>query len=803
MIRKFRYFIFKYHFASFLFDIGATLLVLLILILSFTNVIKFDCDFQNADIILIVLPTILTIISIILQFRRERIYGVSTKDFNKLRGSFYFDFLHIIIIFLMLNLVFLLAKIFNNNTSSLIIVLDFIGFAYCFIFALQEVPILTMNDKYLYRVIKKAYKFNKLDFILGYANKQNTLETILLYMTLNEGIVLTYDCLKEENNVPYNSNLFDNLMSIQNRFFWNIIENEGAIKAGIYDNDMDISLEKNINSAFNNIYVLTSLDKSKNYFLLFPGIDKTYHLTRLTFSLHKICNDVFDLIKKESSWMNRIIFSFIQSCCSAETRDLNYPYILQMAINTIKEGDLWFYSFLRDNEFCSSAIFSYDQCDIGLFLSLLLYFVYKNGDFLNDKKEELSNFIKEKSKGLNSFDATWSKSLNYMLSQIKIDSNFVLRLLNIYNLVNEGTYNFLVSHNDCRFVDSDKEFNEAFIINLCLEIIILGRNFNYCDSNVLNEILDLISQKYENVVLDIISQKWLDSNGHFCNLDSHFEFLKFYNLSHPSDYKNVYFHKDYEQVLFNFLNGRRKRKLQEKTSTCFDNADLASIKNHLILSLSNQINTLPCFNEKLKDANFCKSYFFPINSEIYQIDSILDFLSSNLKEEIKRLIRNEIDNSLDRKTIEGQSLTDDTIKEFLDFGAINQSCKYKDLMEISEDVRKNIFDLKNNSDGLIPNGVFWKDKFLEFCVEINKEKSFARFLEDNEVNKIIDESYKIVNGAYFYNEYSNDNTKGILLSRQELFDIVKKKNIFMVIFFELKIKIDKSKYLAYSFSLKK
>lgn len=795
-IRKFRYFAYKYHFLSFLFDVGVTSLILLILILSLTNVIKFDCDFQNADIILIVLPTILTIISIILQFRREKIYGVSTKDFNKLRGSFYFDFLHIIIIFLMLNLVFLFAKIINDNTSGLIITLDFIAFAYCLIFALQEVPILTMNDKYLYRVIKKAYKFNKPDFILGYANKQNTLETVLLFMTLNDGIVLTYDCLKEENNVSYNSNLFDNLMSIQNRFFWGIIENEGAIKAEIYDNDMDIPLEKSINSAFSNIHILTSSDKSKNYNSLFSGIDKTYHLTRLTFSLHKICNVVFNLKKKETSWINRIIFSFIQSCFSAETRDLNYPYILQMAINTIKEGDLWFYAALRDNNYYSSAIFSYEHCDIGLFLSLLLYFIYKNGNLPYAKKEELSNFVSEKSKGLNSFDATWSKSLNYMLMQIKVDSSFVFRLLRIYELVNEGTYDFLISHSGCGFVDSEKEFNKYFIINLCLEIAILGHNF--CNANALKEILDSISKKYKNTLLDVISQKWLDTSENFPNLESHFDFLKFYGLTCSSNYKINEFYKEYRQVLFDFLNNKRKRELQEKTNDCFDNVNLTNIKEHLISSLNEQINTLPYFNKKLQNTNFCRSYFFPINSEVYQIESIIDFLSSNLKEEIKRLIRNEINKSLDRKIIDGRSLTDETIKDFLEFGATNQSCKYNDLMEISESSKEKIGKLKNEYNGLIPPGVFWKDNFVEFCVNINQEKSHVRFLEDNEVNSIIDESFKMVNGAYFYNEFSNDDTKGILLSRQELFDVLKKKKIFIMVYFELKLKINNDLYLAYS-----
>lgn len=153
----------------------------------------------------------------------------------------------------MLNLTYLFAKIFDNTILK--ITLDCVGFVYSLIFAYQEIPALTMNDKYLKKIIKRAYKFIKPNFILGSADKRNSLETILLFLTLNDGVILTYNFLKKKNDDLFNSNLFDALMSIQNRYFWNVIENEGAIKAGIYENDLEISLEKNINSAFNNIYI--------------------------------------------------------------------------------------------------------------------------------------------------------------------------------------------------------------------------------------------------------------------------------------------------------------------------------------------------------------------------------------------------------------------------------------------------------------------------------------------------------------------------------------------------------------------
>ena len=471
---------------------------------------------------------------------------------------------------------------------------------------------------------------------------------------------------------------------------------------------------------------------------------------------------------------------------------------MQMALNSIKEGDLWFYAALRDNEYYSSAIFSFENCDIGLFLSILLFFIYKNSDLTNDKKENLLLFVNEKSKGFNSFDTTWSKSFGYMLNRTKIDSNFISRLLDVYKLIDVGTYDYLLSHD----INSAKEFNEEFIINISLEIFLSGYYYNFYNLDIFNETLNRLSEEYEDSVLNVISQKWLDSSGKLIKLDSRFDFLKFYNLTCFSDFEHTELGKEFEQVLFQFLNNKRKIELKKKTS---GKNDITKIKEHLISSLRKQIHRLPHFKEKLEESYCSKDYHFPINLEIEpaESESNIDFLSSHLKEEIKRLIKNKVNELIKRKEIQEESLTDLSIKPFLDFGATNQTCEYSDVEGISEKVRNALMKIENDNNGLIPTGVFYKEGFLEFCVDINQEKSFVRFLDDNEVNRIIDESYKIVNGAYFYNEYSNDDTKGILLNRQELFDIIKKKRIFIVVYFKLKLKIDETKYLAYSLSKRK
>ena len=73
---KLRNCLYKYHIASISFDIMVLGAIILIIYLSTQEVINYSCNFQDPDIILIVLPTLLTIISIILQFRRERKYMV-------------------------------------------------------------------------------------------------------------------------------------------------------------------------------------------------------------------------------------------------------------------------------------------------------------------------------------------------------------------------------------------------------------------------------------------------------------------------------------------------------------------------------------------------------------------------------------------------------------------------------------------------------------------------------------------------------------------------------------------------------
>ena len=65
--------------------------------------------------------------------------------------------------------------------------------------------------------------------------------------------------------------------------------------------------------------------------------------------------------------------------------------------------------------------------------------------------------------------------------------------------------------------------------------------------------------------------------------------------------------------------------------------------------------------------------------------------------------------------------------------------------------------IKNNSIGLN----------IEYCDDL----SSIRKLNNDEINKIIDRDYQLINGFYKYTEYSNSK-KSVILTREQIFDII-------------------------------
>lgn len=168
------------------------------LLLSNINIPE-EISNEAAEIILVMLPMIFTIITIALSLPSEKIYGVSAMKFRRIRSGINISFLEMVLITVLLFALYTVFKIFN--CLSLIWALDFIALFYSVWFVIQEIPILTHKNGCIIKIIKKAWSSNNAN-ALAFGNNSigADLNGIVQKIVLENGIVFAYNTLKSSKN---------------------------------------------------------------------------------------------------------------------------------------------------------------------------------------------------------------------------------------------------------------------------------------------------------------------------------------------------------------------------------------------------------------------------------------------------------------------------------------------------------------------------------------------------------------------------------------------------------------------------
>lgn len=102
-------------------------------------------NFIIADIVVVLLPTIITVHSISLSLSKEKIRGTESNNFNLLRNGWYYSFLWMLCTVITIFFVNSLCAFFELKIA--VIAIDVIALFYNFHFAIQEIPVLTKNEK--------------------------------------------------------------------------------------------------------------------------------------------------------------------------------------------------------------------------------------------------------------------------------------------------------------------------------------------------------------------------------------------------------------------------------------------------------------------------------------------------------------------------------------------------------------------------------------------------------------------------------------------------------------------------------
>ncbi|MFA7100559.1 MAG: hypothetical protein WC196_02200 [Bacilli bacterium] len=169
-------------------------------------------------IITILLPTVITIISISLTLYRQNVCGVKGVRFNKLRIGFHYEFVQMISI--MIAIIALYAFLSFFHLKYCIVCLDFISLSYVTFFSFTEIPLLAQQDKAVYGVINDAFTYYIIDEdhqTLEYGEERLILNEVLTNQIFSLDIQTVYSLLKTGNKEE--PRLLIHLFRLEEKFF--------------------------------------------------------------------------------------------------------------------------------------------------------------------------------------------------------------------------------------------------------------------------------------------------------------------------------------------------------------------------------------------------------------------------------------------------------------------------------------------------------------------------------------------------------------------------------------------------------
>ena len=755
----------------------------MIFFLEISNIISSDISDLPiaADVIIVLLPTIITVVSIVLSLTREKIYGVTFNDFNRLRGFWFYSFIHMIGCLIAIFSLFTICSAFNSTVS--IYLIDAIAVFYSAYFSIQEIPVLIGNKTRIGKILKNRYKKRDTSDLLGRQETERILIRVIENIILTEGLKTAYKTLLDKKDNKYNGILLNNLLDIQNRYFWDANDDIEFIKSNINGVYREIDISVAIENGFNNLKDLLKFDKDFDYKNIVSEEDETYQLTRSLFSLYRICESN-KLVNKENKKLKDIANCILyQRYASDKDETKPYSFIALMAINTLPAGETWFLKSLRDGDSSAFLLFSIDEQPIGLFLSILIAYIVK---VFPGSKEKLDTFINEPLQGLNNDGRSWKQHIETSIERANAFElkNSLTSLLQIYDSIKSSYFeNVFIKENG--IIHDYYGFTKEYIFNAWIEIVLFSYCFQLTDNEVRKEI-ESLSDEEKEMLACYLPKRWIQDGK--LKHDSMLEFLSIFG---DDSYKasETWHNNKIIGVFVEFHNAFFKKKINAKILKT--SADLLSIKEKFAAQFA-KIQRDEFFDEEIDLSNE-KLLSYSIRIDGYEFESLVDSYAKSLENSISYSLRKMI---LDISSKKGILEIDDYVLDDKTIARIKQIVPsfMSENNYLTYD-KKDFQHLRVSNSAILPSNFFGAEKSVSFNIQLDDEKTIVRRLTNDEIEKIIEKEYSLINGLYKFSEYGNDETRSILVTKDELMSYLAKKIIFAVLVFRVKVVLKDGQYL--------
>ncbi len=752
-------------------------------ILELAKRINFRIDLNpTAELIIVLLPTVITVISIVLSLMKEKIYSVSLNDFNRLRGSWFYNFLHMIICTIIIFVLYTVCCIFALKYS--IVALDLVAIFFCFYFSIQEIPILLHNERIISRIIRKRFKKRDGTYYLGSQRNERCLTSIVESIILTEGIKTAYKAMSYKRKPEYNKNLLNDLLDIQNRYFWSMREDIEFASLNINGTYREIAILDAIDKGFDNVDELLAFHSDFDYKKIVDDEDETYQLTRSIFSLHNICTE-FKLTVKEQEKMREIV-NRITLCNFSKGADKakQHSFISLMLIHTLPADEIWFLEALSNGDYSSFSLFSADDNGVGLFISVLIAYVFKVFA-KNDSK--LGEFIDRPFNGINGDGKSWKYHVNSAVERMNSKRALCIldSLLKIYESIKSSYFENIFIKGD-GLMSSRDGFDKTYIFNAWIEILMFGCH-SAVEEDEISLTLETLSDEDKTTLAYFLPTKWIENGSMKKNLK--LEFLSYFG---DYDVDENWHNKGVIKALDEFHKKYFKEKMDD--TAAYHNPDLSAIKSKLIEPF-NQFKKDEFFDESIDlSKEILLSYSLRIDS--FDCDTLVSAYASSLKNSIEYSIKKQIKEKICKsRTI---LLSDYKLKtsDIAKIKSLNPSfASNNDYIYFNEEFAEYFSKIRKSESRILPHAFFGKEGSVSFNLAIDSEKTVVRYLNIDEIEHLIEKEYKMINGLYKYSQYRDDEIRSFLVTKEELINYLSKEIKFAVIVFKQKVNLKRGTYL--------
>lgn len=745
---------------------------------------KFN-EFPAIDILLILLPTIITVISISLSLTNEKILNLKRREFYKLLNGWHYNFLSMILIVIAIFILYTICRMTGARIS--VVVLEGIAIFYSIYFSCTEIPVLSQNSKKIIKIIRSSYYKNTfIDYEFSRFEKQGILSIAIKQLVFENGIKCTYFALKNKNHDPI---LLNYLLSLQNNLLFDAVEDSPLFKENLVNEykGLDLDLVTIIDTCFSDLEDLLSFSTDFNIEEIYSSENNVYLMTRCLFCLHKICQ-TFELKKKEISKLNSIIYRLCTITDKNEGRNRwRSSFINSMIASTVPCNDFWFAEALRNYDF-PRFIFSCDGNFSGFFYLIYCFYISQISKFISpETKADVNKFCSKPSNGLNSDGSSWKQYARNEIERCNDECiiKIIVPLLKIYNSSQDSI--FYIYKKGANFVGSNVEdnFDKRFLLDVWLEMILFG-SFVRPSSEILEDVINTFSEDDKKDLVYVLSHKWLENDQ--LKQKEEIGFLSFIGLKAETSIN--YSNKDAIECLAKF----RKKYIQEREEKRIKEEmpkDLGQYKELIKKYFNEGRNNNPIIDKSL-DVSLEKKMYISLRVHSEGLDSILEQYKSRLKDFFDKEVRQKIIKEIEPFFYNGDYSFDElVVKKILSFKPDYMTANTWNFHGSDKDVSK--IEMITNS--YLPRYLFWKKEGIVANFEYCDEDSEFRQLNDTEINRIIDEEYTLVNGLYKYGRYGKSDANSILVSREELFGYLKNTQFISLIVFKSKIVLDPSKIL--------